>query len=271
MLHLIKTYLRQYGTRQTIKQHSVPNVATLVAVALMLWLSLVMQPEEKLSAGPVESTYQLIDQQAIPANQTGGVMPNTINYQACLTTPDGDPINDQVDLTLTLYTTPTGGSSVWHETHTDITVQDCQLQLMLGSQAPIPVSVWHQKPLYLGVKINNDPEMTPRERLSEATPTICTGRTNPDGTGWKDYRDVDGELVGIYIKIDTSHCGFTLTPTYITSLNGDSWHWDTIGSSSIYFPTSMGFEIYLKSDSSGVNSQIANDKNWHIQWIGVQQ
>lgn len=259
---------------QTIKQYSVPDFATLVAVALMLFGASAIQQIGNLSASSVEPkaerNYDLIDSQAVPVSQTGGIMPHTISEQGCLTTPDGEPITDNVTMAFALYATPAGGSSLWQETHADVAVEDCQFELMLGSKTSIPAAVWNTKPLYLGVRINGDQEMTPRERLSEATPTICMG----DSTGWQDYV-YQGDVVGVYIDVDTSHCGFTSTPNYFTSITGIDHHNNVVGSSGIYSPTPTGFRIYLKHHNrlhgATIDANIANEQSWHLQWMGVQQ
>jgi len=47
-----------------------------------------------------------------------------------------------------------------------VPVQDGLFNVMLGSLVPIPVSIWQESELYLGVKIGSDAEMSPREKLT---------------------------------------------------------------------------------------------------------
>lgn len=254
----------KYSLLQLLKQHAVPNLATLVAVALMLSFGLTMQTIAKQA---IPLSYYLTDQQAIPQTQIGGGMARSVNYQGCLMNQNGSPLNETVKLTLALYAMPTGGVALWQETHTQIKIDNCYFNLLAGSKTAIPNSVWHTKPLYLGVKVNDDAEMTPREQLAEAAPTLCTGQTNPDRTGWVNY-NINGKVVGVYIDVDTSSCGFGSTPMYFSSLNGTAEHWEVIGSNAIYGPTATGFRIYIQRRST-INANVANQHNWHIQWMAV--
>ena len=64
---------------------------------------------------------------------------------------------------------------------------------------------------------------------------------------------------------------------YITSLGGRTHHWATTGGSSVYpsplfssnIPLGKGFRIFIKwIDGSLLTPKIANDFDWHINWIG---
>lgn len=99
---------------------------------------------------------------------------------------------------------------------------------------------------------------------------IEAGSTTPGATNWKPYVGT----FGIYLDVDTSAAGFTSTPIYITSLGGASYHWMTTGATSIYNATPTGFRVYLRptySDGRKINPNFANEKLWHIQWIGMEQ
>lgn len=98
---------------------------------------------------------------------------------------------------------------------------------------------------------------------------IGFGSTPTADTNWVDYI-FDGQLVGIYVDVDTSSAGFTRTPIYITSLGGDAHHWGVTGASSIYEATPTSFRIYLESPDLTINSQYAKDYHWYIQWIGIE-
>ena len=98
---------------------------------------------------------------------------------------------------------------------------------------------------------------------------IGFGSTPTADTNWVDYI-FDGQLVGIYVDVDTSSAGFTRTPIYITSLGGDAHHWGVTGASSIYEATPTSFRIYLKRPDVTLNSQYAKDYHWYIQWIGIE-
>ncbi len=86
----------------------------------------------------------------------------------------------------------------------------------------------------------------------------CVGRTTPGASGWRDYKGK-----GLYLNVDTSHCGYTVAPQYITSMGGTGWHWSAEGATSIYFATETGFRIYLVTPFT---AKEAEAKKWHINW-----
>jgi hypothetical protein len=92
------------------------------------------------------------------------------------------------------------------------------------------------------------------------------GRTPPGGTAWQVYG-----ATGIFVDVDTRAAGFTQTPVYVTSIGGNSSHWATIGGSSVYSASNVGFRIYVRwADNSALAPATANQNAWHIEWIGVQ-
>jgi secreted trypsin-like serine protease len=87
----------------------------------------------------------------------------------------------------------------------------------------------------------------------------CVGRTSPDTTPWIAYEGGGG----IYADVDTSACGETRTPTYLTSLGGTSRHWATTGVTSIYSPTPTGFRVYIRTTETVAD---ARRNKWHVNW-----
>jgi hypothetical protein len=102
-------------------------------------------------------------------------------------------------------------------------------------------------------------DITAIQQLYGAATGVCKGQTAPGATAWQQY--VDGAL---YLDVNTSACGFTSTPLYLTSLGGFTSHWLVEGATSIYFPTPTGFRIYVQSP--GITPQIANEWGMHLNW-----
>ncbi|HEY4899323.1 MAG TPA: hypothetical protein VIH91_00760 [Terriglobales bacterium] len=95
---------------------------------------------------------------------------------------------------------------------------------------------------------------------------IGAGRTAPGSTAWQVYGPT-----GIYVDVDTRVAGFTQTPVYVVSISGNSMHWATVGRTSVYSATNVGFRIYVRwVDNSALAPATANGNVWHIEWIGVQ-
>jgi hypothetical protein len=68
-----------------------------------------------------------------------------------------------------LYAAPTGGTALWSETQ-DISISGTHgvFAAALGSVTPLPASLHLTQPLWLGIEVGTDPEMTPRMALSTA-------------------------------------------------------------------------------------------------------
>jgi len=92
---------------------------------------------------------------------------------------------------------------------------------------------------------------------------IASGSTTTGATDWKEY----GKN-GIYVDIDTSAAGFTETPLYFTSIGGNGNHWTTMGATSIYKASPMGFRVYIYKDIN-LTPAYANEKQWHINWMAI--
>lgn len=96
---------------------------------------------------------------------------------------------------------------------------------------------------------------------------VCSGKTTPGATAWTVYGSVY-----LTLKVDTSACGFTSVPNVVSSLAGNSAHWETKGGSSPYDVTATGFTIFVHTDdAAGTTPAIANGAGrvWHINWIAV--
>jgi hypothetical protein len=98
---------------------------------------------------------------------------------------------------------------------------------------------------------------------------IESGATEAGKTAWKAYED---GFEGIFVEINTSDKGFTKTPNYVVSISGDTNHWTLLGTSSVYDPTPKGFRVYLCSGKNKpVTPALANQRNWRVTWIAVEE
>jgi hypothetical protein len=130
------------------------NVSTILIVAVMLFVHDVWAAPEDIP--PDASLAQ-------------GVSTGLVSYQGYLTDAGGSALDGDVNITFRLYNAPSGGTPLWTEAHTGsnaLPVSDGLFNVMLGGLNPIPASVWNNSMLYLGVQVNGDPEMTPREVVS---------------------------------------------------------------------------------------------------------
>ncbi len=115
----------------------------------------------------------------------GESIPQLINYNGTLTDASGNPVPDgNYDVTFTIYDAPTGSNvlwtEVWNATTTKVIVADGTFNAMLGAHTPIPTSFFADHPVaYLGVKVENDSEMLPRQRITSVGYAFTAGNGVP--------------------------------------------------------------------------------------------
>ncbi|MCK5525119.1 MAG: hypothetical protein KAI83_18480 [Thiomargarita sp.] len=94
-------------------------------------------------------------------------VPVTTNYQGYLENTDGEPLDATVNMTFALYDTAQGGNALWTETHQQVEVTHGVFSLILGSTTPFDDNSLDGE-RYLGVTVDTDPEMAPRQPLTSA-------------------------------------------------------------------------------------------------------
>lgn len=164
------------------------NVSTILIVALMLFAyrawaapAEVAPPAVVVAEATAAPQIPLLD--AANTSTVVNATPGVITYQATLTDASGKPINATLAIVFRLYATPTGGTALWTETRSGanaVPVQNGLLNVALGSLTPIPNSVWDNSPLYLEVKIGNDPAMSPRELIGMVSEAAMASRASTD-------------------------------------------------------------------------------------------
>jgi hypothetical protein len=93
-------------------------------------------------------------------------VPRTMNFQGYLTDNLGDPLDGTYNIGFSLYDVPSGGIALWSEAQS-VTVTQGTYNVVLGDGNPLNPAdfAW---PLWLGVTVESDPEMTPRLPLTSA-------------------------------------------------------------------------------------------------------
>ena len=105
--------------------------------------------------------------------------PGNITYQGTLGSAEGQPVNGTFTITFRLYFGLEDATAYWEETHT-VDVDDGKFSVELGDLTPMPNELFGA-PLFLGIQVQGDVEMTPRLRLS-ATPYAFRARSLMRGT-----------------------------------------------------------------------------------------
>lgn len=84
--------------------------------------------------------------------------------QGVLNDSGGAPVSATVSMIFRIYDVATGGTALWNETQS-VPVSNGLFNVQLGSVQTMPLSVFMQDTLYLGIQVGADPEMTPRQRI----------------------------------------------------------------------------------------------------------
>jgi len=99
-------------------------------------------------------------------SDTNAIWPGLMNYQGRLNDDSGNPVaDDSYDVTFRIYQS---SAALWTETHSVFTT-DGFFSVELGSNgSPLPSWIFGLDPLWLGITVGTDPEITPRTRLTSA-------------------------------------------------------------------------------------------------------
>ena len=99
-----------------------------------------------------------------PADRGEASVPHVINFQGMLAQTDGTPLDGMHDLTFKIYGSESGSDSLWWEYHSSVEVTDGLFSVVLGSLNSLDLPF--DSPYWLGIKVNDDAELSPRTRLT---------------------------------------------------------------------------------------------------------
>lgn len=97
--------------------------------------------------------------------------PLTLTWQGTLTDAGGVAVVGPHDVTFQIYQAPQDGEPVWIERHVGLQIDNGNLLMPLGNTTPLPGDdppLDPAVPLYLGVAVDDDAEMTPRMLIGGA-------------------------------------------------------------------------------------------------------
>ncbi|TFG97656.1 MAG: hypothetical protein E4H13_10740, partial [Calditrichales bacterium] len=93
-------------------------------------------------------------------------VPQIINYQGFITDKDGKSSSGDFIIKFSLYDRVAGGDPLWQETHNAVKVEGGMFNIALGSVDSTLNTYIQSGQRYLGIKVGNDPELSPRMRLA---------------------------------------------------------------------------------------------------------
>lgn len=110
-------------------------------------------------------------------------VPRTLHYQATLAEA-GFPAEGRVDVAVAFYAADTGGAPLagWSEAYAAVPLESGRLQLLLGSQTPLPDALFDAPALYLEIAV--DGEVLPRLPVASTPFALRAGVAEavaPDG------------------------------------------------------------------------------------------
>ncbi len=101
----------------------------------------------------------------------------TINYQGYLTDGSGNSVDGTILMTLSIYDVETEGEALWFEAQS-IIVEEGVYSILLGSDPENPLDIPFNTLYFLGVRVEEDPEMEPRQQLTSVPYAIMADDTD---------------------------------------------------------------------------------------------
>ena len=92
-------------------------------------------------------------------------VPHLIRYQGQAVDSNGVPLEGPYTLTFRLYAAATGGTATWQEVQTNVALDTGHFSVLLGQVTSLDPVDWTQ-PLWLGVQVNTQPELAPRQQIT---------------------------------------------------------------------------------------------------------
>jgi len=139
--------------------------------------------------------------------------PRLLNYQGHLQTAADSLLDGSVQIVFSIYNVETGGIPLWSETHT-MEVRVGRFHALLGRLTPFPETLFAQSECYLALKIDDDQELLPRQRIVSVAYALRSAQANDVSgrdispksislSGGKASIDPDGNLSAARITADS--------------------------------------------------------------------
>jgi hypothetical protein len=146
-----------------------------------------------------------------------GAVPAILNFQGYLSAPDGSPITAELPMTFTIYDALTGGSTLWAEPQT-VMVSKGLYHVKLGEIHALSLPLG--RPFFLGIQVDQDPEMVPRIPISPQAFAFRSGNVGTGG-GWVD----SGGVVSLATSTDRVGIGIPEPgeELHVRDVYGNAW------------------------------------------------
>jgi hypothetical protein len=177
-------------------------------------------------------------------------IPPMISYQGKLTKADGTLLVDGTyRMEFSIYDVPTDGRALWWEANPAVQVKKGLFSVLLGSVVNLPGNIFDNQNRYFGVKVADDPEMSPRQQIASVPFAFrAASAANADNAATAGIADTvkDGAITTAKIAdgaITNKNLSNAIIPIYSKTLNS-TWEWNQI---SIY-QTNPDLELNITLD-----------------------
>jgi len=181
------------------------------------------------------------------------VIPNTLQYQGKLTTPDGVGINDTLPMIFRIYTTSFGGSTIWQETHSSVIVHKGLFDVTLGET--MPVSLPFDVQYWLEIVVDGS-ALEPRVKLTASPYAMRAKYAETTGPVTVPWGSVTGKPAGFADDIDNvndaDHSAFNECVLWFEfdDITDSLWIFDGAFPMAAYIPNGpFGFDTLYTTDS----------------------
>lgn len=134
----------------------------IVHVGTMIWVPTAAQ-----------ASFFLGNFQAAPTT-----VPGQISYQGYLTNGNGTPHSGTHSMTFAVYATAAGGTPLWSEVQNSVPVRNGYFTVRLGSTSALPADLFDQPSRYLGIKVDTNQEMVPRQPFASVPYAFHADKAN---------------------------------------------------------------------------------------------
>src|SRR5438132_2579113 len=113
------------------------------------------------------------------AHSAVAAVPLQVTEMGRLLDASSQPVSGTVSLKFSVYDVATGGTALWTEMQS-IALDNGYFVVQLGSVTSFPTDLWNGSKRFLGVTVNTDSEMAPRETLVSVPYALQAGDVTGD-------------------------------------------------------------------------------------------